>query len=80
KTLLKELEINKEISFTEEFISKYNFPDYRNIINPKKKEPFGELKLKEYTQVFFDKFDFIRDLSILDLLFNEGPNTENLLY
>lgn len=29
-----------------------------------------------YTQVFSEKHDFISNLSILDLLFNEGPNTE----
>lgn len=29
-----------------------------------------------YTQVFSDKHGFFSNLSILDLLFNEGPNTE----
>lgn len=38
-----------------------------------KKEP--TYNLKSYVQVFDDKFNFIANLSILDLLFNEGPNT-----
>ena len=37
-----------------------------------------DLALK-YTQVFEDKNGFIPNLSIIDLLFNEGPNTLTLL-
>jgi hypothetical protein len=37
-----------------------------------------DLVLK-YTQVFEDKNGFIPNLSIIDLLFNEGPNTLTLL-
>ena len=32
--------------------------------------------LEYYTQVFTEKYGFIPNLSILDLLFNEGPNCE----
>ncbi|EDP70280.1 hypothetical protein FBALC1_05973 [Flavobacteriales bacterium ALC-1] len=32
--------------------------------------------LQPYTQVFSEKHGFISNLSILDVLFNEGPNTE----
>lgn len=32
--------------------------------------------LEYYTQVFTEKHGFIANLSILDLLFNEGPNSE----
>jgi hypothetical protein len=35
--------------------------------------------LEPYTQVFLQKHGFIPNLSILDLLFNEGPNTESYL-
>lgn len=45
--------------------------DYRYLVNAKSKSPqFGN-----YTQVFSNKHGFINNLSILDLLFNEGPNT-----
>ena len=33
----------------------------------------------EYPQVFSDRFPFVPHLSILDLIFNEGPNAVNLL-
>jgi len=49
--------------------------DYRRLINAKAKEVYP---LKKYIQVFDYKQGFIPNLSILDLLFNEGPNT--LLY
>lgn len=46
--------------------------DGRTLINSKKKLP---LQQPEYVQVFGDRNDFIPNLSILDLLFNEGTNT-----
>lgn len=45
--------------------------DFRNLVNSKK-EP--SRKFEPYTQVFGDKHGFISNLSILDLLFCEGPN------
>lgn len=49
--------------------------DYRYLINHRKET---EQPLKPYVQVFDDKYGFIPNLSILDLIFNEGPNA--LLY
>lgn len=46
--------------------------DYRNLV----KRNFEVDSLEPYTQVFTEKHGFIPNLSILDLLFNEGPNTE----
>ena len=44
------------------------FTDFRALVNGKK-----DLSLFEnYTQVFDDKYGFINNLSVLDLLFNEG--------
>jgi len=45
--------------------------DFRSLAIAKSKQKYA---LKEYTQVFDDKYGFITNLSILDLLFNEGPN------
>ena len=45
--------------------------DQRNAFNPKKKSDI--LIYPEYTQVFSEKFGFKKNLSIIDLLFNLGP-------
>lgn len=45
-----------------------NYMDFRYLANGKK----DTTQLEEYTQVFGDKHGFINNLSILDLLFNEG--------
>jgi len=42
--------------------------DYRNLVNGKK----DATQIEPYTQVFDNKHGFINNLSILDLLFNEG--------
>ena len=46
--------------------------DFRNLV----KRNFKVESFQPYTQVFTEKHGFIPNLSILDLLFNEGPNTE----
>ncbi len=51
-------------------------PDYRFSVSPKIKP---ELKFKTYNQVFDQKFGFIENLSILDLLFNKGPESREFL-
>jgi hypothetical protein len=51
--------------------------DYRNILHPKKQR-LNNLLPGSYVQVFDQKFGFLPDLSVLDLLFNTGP--EALLY
>ncbi|MFV0566161.1 MAG: WbqC family protein [Flavobacteriaceae bacterium] len=45
--------------------------DYRFLVQAKKETQFN---FKPYTQVFSNKHGFISNLSILDVLFNEGPN------
>lgn len=54
--------------------------NFREIISPKnKKNPDPFFTPLEYTQVFSVKFSFFSNLSILDLIFNEGPNSQNIL-
>ncbi len=48
--------------------------DLRHLVDPK-----HNMTCINYTQVFENKHGFINNLSILDLLFNEGPNTLNYL-
>ena len=51
--------------------------DYRALIHPKKANTIlRDLGLdRPYWQVFRDRFGFIPGLSIMDLLFNEGPES-----
>lgn len=49
--------------------------DYRERIHPKRESSY---KGREYWQVFKEKTGFVPNLSIMDLLFNEGP--ESLSY
>lgn len=56
--------------------------DLRAAIHPKSKEPniLERMQIiKPYYQVFSDKQGFIPNLSILDLLCNEGPNSISFL-
>jgi hypothetical protein len=52
--------------------------DFRYTISPKKEKP-GISYVKKYYQVFSHKFGFVPDLSILDLIFNVGPDSINYL-
>ena len=67
--ILKHNRISIKITETIEFNLKHD-NDFRGIINPKK-VPF--VSNPRYIQVFEEKHGFQSNLSILDLLFNEGP-------
>ncbi|WP_299252152.1 WbqC family protein [uncultured Lacinutrix sp.] len=70
-----QLEIN--ITKTEVFEREpENIKDYRGLVNAKKE---NIIALEPYNQVFYTKHGYINNLSILDLLFNEGPNTISYL-
>lgn len=53
-----------------------NLLDARALSNARQEIPQD---FESYTQVFSERHGFIPNLSILDLLFNEGPNTVNYL-
>ncbi len=64
------LQINQAYKKTKEYqLSTKN--DYRFLANAKQEH---QGNFKSYIQMFDDKFGFIKDLSVLDLLFMEGPN------
>jgi len=68
------LDISAEQSETKSYEKEYdNVADYRTIISKKKQD--SGLNFKEYIQVFGDKTGYMPNLCILDLLFNEGPNS-----
>jgi hypothetical protein len=79
KTVLKITGISTPVIYTDFFekISGENY-DFRYSISPKEKEP-GIFPAKEYYQVFSNKFGFVSGLSILDLIFNVGPDSNNYL-
>jgi len=75
------LEIRRTIRTSTEFSTPEAGRDLNSSIHPKK--AFSHLdfpyKAVPYHQVFSEKHGFIPDLSIMDLLFNEGPNAMMVL-
>ena len=68
--------LKTETAFTEEYINEGLLPDdYRYSLTPKNRVQEQETVIKPYLQVFSDRFGFVPGLSILDLLFNNGPGS-----
>lgn len=68
----KILKVNYSFQLTEEYYKNPPMADYRNFFSAKKT---GEFINEEYIQVFSDRFEFMNDLSILDLICNIGPKS-----
>ena len=67
-----------EYTFTEKYYEIYNgYTNSREISNFNFSDK--SLSFKKYTQVFETKYGFKENLSMLDLLFNYGPNYYNFL-
>lgn len=73
-TLLK---LPKTLHYTSDYSSLHAAVDLRNAFDPKKQ--FSSDYFDYYFQVFGDRFAFRHDLSILDLIFNLGPDSLNYL-
>ena len=68
-----------EISFSDSYIEKGGaINDFRDIIHPSS-VPTETVKKMKYSQVFQESQDFIYNLSVFDLLFNQGPLAKQLL-
>ncbi len=73
ETICDCLQLEMPADKTEVFKINHNSElDYRHLVNSKNKI---QLEQTDYVQVFGDRHGFIPNLSILDLLFNLGPNT-----
>ncbi|MCG8893470.1 WbqC family protein [Tenacibaculum finnmarkense] len=70
------LQIDDSFTKTVDYQVTPNIPDYRNLAIAKKGI---EIEMERYIQIFDDKHGFIPNLSILDLLFMEGPNASTFL-
>jgi len=71
--ILSLLQEEKDIKTTTEYLHQGNFSDLRN-------HNWNFKKQERYDQVFMEKHGFIANLSILDLLFNLGPESADYLH
>lgn len=75
--VLKLLKINMPVNYTQTYEAGYNgIADFRNTIHPKIASAYPQ---KPYFQVFEERKGFLKNLSIADLLFNQGPQSINYL-
>jgi len=76
--LLQQLKKKPMLSFTEEYTEVENgLVDYRTKIHFKKEDL--SQSFSQYYQVFEDRRGFLPNLSIVDLLFNQGPQAKNYI-
>ncbi len=82
KTMLHLLGILQEPAETEFWeCGPVNGQDYRQTINPKNRlsKPDNSFHPVPYQQAFIERYGFLPNLSIVDLLFNEGPEALSIL-
>ena len=72
KTVLDILKTEKAYSLNIEYVKIPLEENYREKFSAKKE---SEIEMEEYYQTFTDKMGFMKDLSILDLICNKGPET-----
>ena len=79
--LLKIIDYNPEkLRYTQEYFHQVEMVDFRNMFHPKlKRTDYNPAEMPRYIQVFEEKLGFIPDLSMIDLLFNVGPEAADYL-
>jgi len=71
------LEIDLNFKISNEYIEKTNeIIDLRGLSNARKEK---KIDTPKYIQVFESKHGYLNNLSILDLIFSEGPNSVSLI-
>lgn len=76
RLILSKLGLDISIEETEDFKKSYELPDYRARFSSKVATRHD---FPRYIQVFEERIGFVSNLSILDLLFNEGPESRSYL-
>lgn len=71
------LSIDTPLSFSENYMKSDTKSDYRTALSPKKQSVLKNFPV--YTQAFSIRHGFIPNLSIIDLLFNLGPESHDYL-
>jgi hypothetical protein len=82
KSISKILSLRNDIILLSEYDGNTEIlSDCRNIIDPKLRfnKPDNSFVSVKYHQVFSERFDFIEDLGITDLIFNHGPDAKIIL-
>ena len=70
KIIQKLLKTEKAYSLNNEFFKEPEYLSYRDQLSAKTETNF---QMDEYYQSFSDKYGYLKDLSIIDLLCNKGP-------
>lgn len=79
ETILNLIGVDYNIATTDSYQNEYSNNDYRELIHPKRETTLRGNENGRYHQVFAHKHGFIPNLSVLDLLFNEGPDVLSYL-
>jgi hypothetical protein len=75
--ILKFLKMPIAMQYTDEYHREHpQLTDFRNTLHPKKE---AAAEQKPYFQVFEERKGFLKNLSIVDLLFNQGPQSVHYL-
>ena len=71
------LDLNLDFKISNEYVEKTNdIIDLRDLSNARKEK---KIDTPKYIQVFESKHGYINNLSIIDLIFSEGPNSVSLI-
>ncbi len=66
--IIQQLDMPVQLNYSMEYVEKGFSNDYRLLVS-------NEILQKEYKQVFSHKMGFVPGLSVIDLLFNKGPES-----
>lgn len=76
KILQEILQSAKKFTMTQQYESRPEAEDLREKFNAKKD---SEAEMENYYQCFTEKYGFLKDLSIIDLICNKGPESNTYL-